>query len=322
MKRSNAIIKFASLLEKHLPPIEDVHSFARKANFTAWYVFVEERLKLIDESKRPAELRTLLLCCREEFCNFTRYTRDTGGDALRLPQLEESREHAGTRTGGYLLTSDALMYADKAIARRYAQVTMERASTQLGVERGRYMSSALSLVDSESNLSLGDLLSLLLRKQLGESGFSLGHASADSISFKKLLGPSAVVFICLDDLRGLGNVGWRGKVPLAFFAQVDDRPKDLYQAICLGRTRGLPLRIQGLAPGLQAYTSGLYLFASPTSPADDTIVLTALGAVPTSREDVALVLSHLALAVDCNLAFFRAVENCLAAACAEFAGSA
>jgi hypothetical protein len=318
MNNSNAITKFASLLEQRLPPIEQVHQLARESGFTAWQVFVDERLKLLDEANRPTELRTLHSSCREEFCNFTRYTRDTGGDALRLPELEELRERVGTRTGGYLLASDALMRADLAIAQRYAQITREKASTQLGVERARYVSSALSLIEVEPSRSLGDLVGLLLREQFGQAGFSLEAASADSIVFKKPSGPSAAIFVCLDDFRGFGHVGWRGHVPLAFFAQVDHSLRVSYQASGRHRARGLLLRIQGLAPGLHAYTSGMCLFSSQTSPSGDTIVLSALEGTPESKEDVALVLSHLALAVDCNLAFFRAIESSLAAACSDF----
>jgi hypothetical protein len=318
MNSPNAVTRFASLIERHLAPIEQVQNFARDRGFAAWQVFVEERLKLVDEQVRATELGTLLLSCREEFCNFARYSRNAGGDAFALAELEELRERVQTRTGGYLLTSDALMYADHAVARRYARVTAERASTQLAVERGRYVLSALSMIDAEPGLSLGDLAGLVLRQQFGASGFSQQAASSGSACFKKQLDASAAVLVCLDDLPRLGNVGWFGDVNLSFFVRVDDRLKDAYLPSCCRSTPGLPLRIRRLAPGLEAYTKGTYLLPSQTSAADDTIVLRVYEAIPTSSQDIALVLGHLAMAVECHLTFFRAVEDGLAAACTEF----
>lgn len=328
MKRSNAIIKFASLLEKHLPPIEEVHSFARKAGFTAWYAFVEERLKLIDESKRPAELRTLLLCCREEFCNFTLYSRNIGGDGLTLPELERLRRTAKAATDfreGYVLESDAVMRADLARSgKRYAQAINERAAGQFAAERDRYVASVHSIVDSGTGESIADLAPVLLQTRFGEAGFSMQSSRPGSACFKKVLGNSALVFACLDDIPRLGSIGWRGQVRLSFFVRAGGGLEESYQATCCLGAAGLPLRIAGLAPGLEAYTNGAYLLPSniQATEASEVITLTVYEAAPNSAQGLALVLGQLGMAVDCNLTFFRAVENSLAAACAELAGSA
>ena len=209
-------------------------------------------------------------------------------------------------------------------ARSYVQTVNERAAGQFAAERDRYVASVHSIVDSRTAESIADLALVLLQTHFGAAGFSMESSRPGSACFKKVLGNAARVFACLDDIPRLGSVGWRGEVRLSFFVRADGGLEESYQRTCCLGAAGLPLRIAGLAPGLEAYANGAYLLPSniQTTEASEVITLTVYEAVPNSAQGLAQVLGQLGMVVDCYLTFFRAVEKSLVAACAEFAGSA
>jgi hypothetical protein len=324
MDTSNSTIRFACVLEKHLPPIEEVHLLAHNAGFTAWTVLVDERLKIVDGGRRAEEFRLLLSCCREEFCNFARYSRNLGGDGLILPELQQRRATpSSARVDGtnYLLESDARMRADLSIAKQYAQNVLQRFTTELSIERRRYIEEALRLTKSSSGSSVSQLALIYLQGLFGEAGFASAVCRADSACFTKTLGPSAEVLVCLDNFSQVGQAGWRGELPITSYVWGPSALEAGYQRTCSKHIRGLPLRVHGLVPGAEAYANGGYFL--PTSidatAASEVITLVAREAPPESPEDSALVLAQVALAVDCYLTLLRTAEQSLAAACTEFA---
>jgi hypothetical protein len=147
MSDSQAVKIFGALLERRLPPLEDIYASARAAGFAAWEVDADERLRLLEETAREADAKLLLLSCREELCNFVRYSRNVGGDGFEIAELAKLREQAtrASHEGAfYLLQSDARMRADLALSRRYASATTHVASPIFESERARYLEPSVA----------------------------------------------------------------------------------------------------------------------------------------------------------------------------------
>jgi hypothetical protein len=323
MGSRDVLVTFASLLEKHLRPVEDVHGLLRGAGFEAWHTFVDERLKLLDEARRPAELRTLLLSCREEFCSFARYTRDAGGDGLRLAELERIRQENACSTTGCLLESDARLRADLSLAVTHARAMKQRVSAQLTVERSRYTATARTMAESARS-SISDIVRAVLEKRFAAAGFTPFPARVGSACFRKDLGSLAKAYVGMDRLDRVGDAGWNGNVPLSFYLRVDGALARGSQNTCCKGVGALPLRIDGLVPGIGSYRDGTYLLPSSIQTVGDrdVVTLTVYEAPPSTTEDLAIVLGQIEMAVDCYLTTFQAVEGALVSASAEFQSGA
>lgn len=312
---------FAALLERRLPPLEDIYGPARAAGFRAWEVFTDERLRLLEETAREVEAKLLLLSCREEFCNFVRYTPNIGGDGFEIAELAKLREQA-RRTSHeglfYLLQSDARMRADLTLAERYARTTEQVASPIFESERARYLKPLMTMIQSSSGKPFRDYVAVVLKERFSGTGYSSWPSRRGSACFEKSLTQSATALVCLEDIDRLGAAGWFGEVQLSFYVRPGGSVSQAYEKTCGKGLPGLPLRLVGLAPGLMTYSSGGYLLpaSSFTVAGHDVVVLTSWeeGSAP---EHQARALSQLALVLDCFLTFFAAVEPALALACAD-----
>lgn len=305
---------FGALLERRLPPIEDIYGPARAAGFRAWEVFNDERLRLLEETAREAEAKLLLLSCREEFCNFVRYTRNTGGDGFEIAELAKLREQARL----YLLQSDARMRADLTLAKRYARTTEQMASPIFKSERARYLEPLMAMIQSSPGKPFRDYVAVVLKERFSGTEFSSRPSRRGSACFEKSLTQSATALVCLEEIDRLGAAGWFGEVQLSFYVRPGGSVLRAYEKTCGKGLPGLPLRLVGLAPGLMTYSSGGYLLpaSSFTVAGHDVVVLPSWeeGSAP---EHQARALSQLALVLDCFLTFFAAVEPALALACAD-----
>lgn len=320
MKTTSALVRFASLLEQRLPLIDEVHRGMRESGFAAWQHFVDERVALVAESEREVELRNLLLSCREEFCNFARYTRNTGGDALDLPTLAERRRQARSAipVGAiYLLRSDALMQADLSLAVRYANATRQTVSVALAAERSRYLEPLTRLIESRPPASVREHAVVALEQRFSDAGFASRAANNSAMCFEKSLAASASILACLEDVDSLGAAGWSGDVPLSFYVRPGGGLDEFYAKTCCKDLAGLQLRVGALVPGVDAYKRSGYLLPSSSHTVaglGDVITLTVYECAPTSPTDQAVVVAQAILAVDCFLTILACVESALVAA--------
>ncbi|MEW5788555.1 MAG: hypothetical protein AB1899_11950 [Pseudomonadota bacterium] len=320
---STDLLDFALALERRLRPIDELHAYAKSQGFNAWEVFIEERLKVIEKSKRHEEVRRLLMCCREEFCNFTRYTRETGGDGLRLPELERLRVHGGgdEYSGSYLLESDVVMQQNLALARGYAMATKGRVMAVLADERSQYQVIAKSVVNQNPLSSLRDQVQALLHGIFARFGFQGCASRSRDECFNKELRTSGKLLVCVKDVGSIATPGWRGGVAIEFYLVPGFKCLDSFVQIGCHEF-GIPLRITGLAPNLAAYGNPNYfLGAQHTSGVYRDIVKITEQESLLDSQFLISALAQVSLVINCYLTFLSAVEESVDAACAEFVGN-
>lgn len=322
MNSSQAVKLFGALLERHLPPLGDIYGSARSAGFRAWEVFTDERLRLLEESAREAEAKLLLLSCREEFCNFVRYSRDIGGDGFEIAELAILREQARRASHDevfYLLQSDRRMRADLALSAKYASATQQMVPPIFEAERARYLEPLMSMIELSPGEPFHEHVAAVLKERFSATEFSSRPSQRGSACFEKSLTQSATALVCLEEIDRLGATGWFGEVHLSFYVRPGGRVSQAYVKTCGKGFPGLPLRVVGLAPGLMTYSSGGYLLPSGsfTVAGHDVVVLTTWEEEMSTPQSQARALSQLALVLDCFLTFFSAVEPALALACTD-----
>lgn len=320
MRTGGSLSGFGALLDKHLPDIADLHRGLRKSGFSAWVTFIDERVGLVPADERSEELSVILLSCREEFCNFTRYSRNVGGDGLQLPALAERRQRAriASPTGAiHILPSEAHMCVDMALSRRYAAATKQAASAALEAERSQLLEAIRTEIARQPTASVFDHVRANVEQSFSTAGFASRPALKSHACFEKAITSSATVIACLEDIDDLGASGWYGDIGLSFYIRPGPALAEHYVKTCCKRHLALPLRLGGLVPGLDAYKSGIY-FLVPTSlhccSAGDVVTLVVYEATASSQEEIARVVAHVGLAVSCFLALFALVEPALTAA--------
>lgn len=320
MSGSIALPQFGALLERHLPAVDDVLAHAAEHGFHLCEIFIDERLKLVDQSHRELERKLLLLSCREEFCNFKQYTRDTGGDGLSLSDLQVVRDGWHKKHGiqlkekFYLLQSDVAMRSSLAVARQFAKEVHSKTFLQLMAERERYLENAELVLTTFGLSPFVEKVKAILERIFSGFGFGACQARKGTVGFtKKLRGSNHYVVACFEGMPWASST-WSGDIEFQLYLQASPLSLDgPTRTCCVGRS-GVPLRLTGLAPGLDAYRRGIYL-ASPSqgsSPMRETITLKELELDHTESQIVAL--AHVALAADCYMSIFCSVEQSITAA--------
>jgi hypothetical protein len=321
MKHSASLSRFGALLEKHLPPISELHQAMHEMGFAAWRPFMEERVALVSAHERIEELDLLFLCCREEFGNFTRYTRETAGDGLKLPKLAAHRQlgrFASSQRTNRVLASDAYMLADRGLAVRYAAATRQLAIVALEAERRRFITN--NRIEAVRSSSLSDLVRSTVAKRFDAVGFASRLATTANACFQKSITQSAQVVACIDDIDKVAADGWRGEVCLSFYICPSPLLEEHYVETCCKGQLALPLRLGGLVPGIHAYKTGACFLASSLDSVSggDIVTLTAYSNSFASEEERLHAVAHVGLAVSCFLTLFALVEPVLRAAVLEF----
>lgn len=312
MGRADPRMRLASILEKCLPPVEAIHSAISEAGFNAWQVFVEERLALVDENERSEELRLLLLSCREEFCNFAHYTRNTGGDDLSIPELDERRKRlgvAGPSSPAHLLQSDRRMSRDISLGMQYAAVTRRRAAAAIVAERGRYEQLAAAIMRERPDGSIEELLALSFKCMFKKCGFSSENHS--NFSLVKDIGCYSVQ-VNLDNSEKIGRNGWDGDVSVSFFI----KPKSDFQGVFHEKNNKklniLPLRLSALVPGSLVYSSGMYFFDFPEQGnVFGNVVIIRSYEHSSSKDDAVKLISHANMSFDFYGMIYSYIEKCM-----------
>lgn len=322
MQAGSLLGRFGALLERHLPDTAELHLCLRKSGFSAWGAFIDERVGLVPVDERSEELLVLLLSCREEFCNFARYTRDTAGDGLQLPALAERRRRARVASPNgaiHLLSSDARMRADTALAIRYAAATRQATSAALNAERSQLLEEIHAEIARQPPASLSDHVRAVVGQRFSAAGFASRPALKSHACFEKAIAPSATAVACLEGIDDLGASGWRGDVGLSFYIRPSPTLEEHYIKTCCKGHLALPLRLGSLVPGLDAYKAGTYFLASSvrSGSVGDVVTLGVYDAPASSQEAQVRVVAHVGLVVSCFLALFALVEPALTAAVIE-----